>query len=111
MLACGAGWRGGGSGAILTTLTAPPPARSLRRRTDVLWRELPSSLVVCRVDGHSLRATGSAVAVWRQLEVRCTMDELVTSLATEFSVAPEVIRPSVEEFVAELIGEEMVVVG
>ena len=99
-----------GGGAILATLAARPDAELLCRRTDVLWRELPDTLVMCRVDGAFLRAAGSAVAVWRHLEAPCTMDELVTSLAIEFSIAAETIRPSIEEFVAQLIREEMVVV-
>ena len=81
----------------------------VRRRSDVVWRDLPGLLIVGEVEGAITVAEGAAAAVWRLAEHPHTVPDLVIALASTFSVAPAEIQVGVEEFVLELVSRGLLI--
>ncbi|MEP1123838.1 MAG: PqqD family protein [Ilumatobacter sp.] len=67
-----------------------------RRGSDVVWRAVPGFVTVASIDGTSVRASGSATAVWNLLPSAdaepIDVDEIVTRLAAEYRADEDEVR-------------------
>jgi hypothetical protein len=85
-------------------MTADPASSSTRwvRCPAVVWRAAPGWLVVADPDGRIVRAEGPAPEIWDLLAEPSTVDAMAEELAERYGTAPDVVRPDVARFVADL---------
>ncbi len=85
-------------------MTADPAASSTRwvRCSAVVWRAAPGWLVVADPDGRIVRAEGPAPEIWDLLAEPSTVDAMAEELADRYGTTPDVVRPDVARFVADL---------
>ncbi len=85
-------------------MTADPASSSTRwvRCPAVVWRAAPGWLVVADPDGRIVRAEGPAPEIWDLLAEPSTVDAMAEELADRYGTTPDVVRPDVARFVADL---------
>jgi hypothetical protein len=87
-------------------------ADRLRRAPDSLFRIVGNDLYLTGPDRPSFDVlTGSATAIWRNLEDAPTLEELVGALASSHGTRPRAIEAEVGRFVDDLRDRGWVVVA
>jgi hypothetical protein len=80
------------------------------RNADLPHTDLEDAVVFLDVDsGDYLRLSGTARAIWGQLETPCSFERLVSRLAQEYCVEAQVCRRDTEPFLEELVRAKIVV--
>jgi hypothetical protein len=76
------------------------------RRTAVATRRTPEAVLVLPIhaDGSDpIVLTDSAIAIWDEIAVSSTLDEVVERLAVRYDATAETIRAAVTPVLAELV--------
>jgi len=83
---------------------------ALIRSDDVLSSDLRGEVVLLKPEtGDCYSLTGAGAVIWRTAtEPRC-IDELAEAVCREYDVSPEQAMEDVEAFLAQLVGEGLIV--
>lgn len=71
------------------------------RNPVTLWREVSRGAVLSLAEGEVVRISHSGLAVWKCLETACSVAELTSSVAAQFSVDSINLADDIERTVAK----------
>jgi hypothetical protein len=93
-----------------TLLAKTPSAQPLRVHADVLWQRLDDEVIVMQLKTdqiYSLNHTGARL--WELLAGGKDLRSIRVELENEFSVSPDRLATEIEETLALLIGEQLLI--
>ena len=79
-------------------MTATP-----RKRSDVKWKQLGKTGILLDLrTGDYFEVDEIALAIWRMLDGKSSVDQLVDKLTKRYAASPKTIEKDVTQFIAEL---------
>lgn len=76
---------------------------------DVVWREVEDGFVILELSTSTyVTLNASAKYLWETLASGTTLDELVLSMVSRYSISPEQARSDIESFISTLDERDLI---
>ena len=83
-----------------------------KRNENIRWREFGTDAILLNPgSGDYFEISEAGLAIWKQVDGRKTIAEIITELAIHFDAGEEDLMKDASEFIGELINKELISVG